>query len=376
MKYRFITSLLLFVMAVYMPLFANDAVFYASGNQLVPLQETDIAVKKEVLTITLTDKNIAKVDVLYTFYNNGEDKTILMGFESQPLAWSHAIYQPSGIDPHIKDFTVEMNGEKLNVKNGVVHGKDFKITDEIQVDYTYVYSFNPTFKKGENIVHHTYSYDTSYGAACAFSINYKLTPATRWANKQIDDFTLIIEAPNTAKHFLVYSAKDYFIYNDIFADSSFEINNGVGKTRKNTIHDYENKTINVEEVTIRNGSVKWHKENFAPSDELYINSTETLKGWHLYEIGDTYDRGESQYINLTSFRPNEEFLTTSQEKRILRNLPYANRGHIFKDKKLKEFFESKWWYMPDPSYDDSTKDFTEYEWKYINGKFEEDLPKP
>ena len=51
-------------------------------------------------------------------------------------------------------------------------------------------------------------------------------------------------------------------------------------------------------------------------------------------------------------------------------MPYANRGHIFKDKKLKEFFESKWWYMPDPSYDDSTKDFTEYEWKYVNGKLE------
>ena len=64
------------------------------------------------------------------------------------------------------------------------------------------------------------------------------------------------------------------------------------------------------------------------------------------------------------------------KKKVLRSLPYANRGYIFEDKKLQEFFEKKWWYMPDPSYDDSTKDFTEYEWKYINGKFEEDLPKP
>ena len=375
MKYRFFTILLLFVMAVYMPLFANDAVFYASGNQLVPLQETDIAVKKEVLTITLTDKNIAKVDVLYTFYNNGEDKTVLMGFESQPLRWDWAEYQPSGIDPHIKDFTVEMNGEKLNVKNGVVHGKDFKITDEIQVDYTYVYSFNPTFKKGENIVHHTYTYDTSYGAGLAFSIDYKLTPAIRWANKQIDDFTLIIEAPNTAKHFLVYSAKDYFIYNDIFADSSFEINSGVGKTRKNTFHipGRDKETINVEEVTIRNGSVKWHKENFVPSDEMYIISAEDIKDWRSYKLGDTYDRGKSHYEDLIYFHAT--YLSSSQAKRILRNLPYAHRGHIFKDKKLKNYFESQWWYMPDPSYDDSTKDFTEYEWKYVNGKFVEDIPK-
>lgn len=360
MKYHFLTSLLLFVMAFSMPLFANDATYYSSGNQLVPLQETDIAVKKEVLTITLTDDNIAKVDVLYTFYNNGEDKTLLMGFESQPLSYDQVDYQPSGIDPHIKDFTVEMNGERLNVKNGVVHGKDFKMTDEGMIDYTYVYSFLPTFKKGENIVHHTYTYDTSYGAGFAFDLIYKLTPAIRWANKQIDDFTLIIEAPNTAKHFL--------IYNDIFAGSSFEINSGVGKTRKNTIRNFENETINVEEVTIRNGSVKWHKENFVPSDELNINSTETLKGWHLYELGDTYDRGEGYYSDLKYFRAN--LVSSPQAKRILRNLPYAHRGHIFKDKKLKEFFESKWWYMPDPSYDDSTKDFTKYEREYISGKFE------
>lgn len=373
MKYRFFTSILLFVMAVYMPLFANDAAFYATGNQLVPLQETDIAVKKEVLTITLMDKNIAKVDVLYTFYNNGEDKTILMGFESQPIRWDWAEYQPSGIDPHIKDFTVEMNGEKLNVKNGVVHGKEFDIKEEIKIDYTYVYSFQPTFKKGENIVHHTYTYDTSYGAGFAFELIYKLTPAIRWANKQIDDFTLIIEAPNTAKHFLVYSAKDYLIYNDIFAESSFEINSGIGKTRRNTFFDYEKKTINVEEVTVRNGSVKWHKENFAPSDELYIRSAENLKEWNSYKLGDTYDRGESHYTDLTRFR--SELLSSSKAKRILRNLPYAHRGHIFKDKKLKNYFESQWWYMPDPSYDDSTKDFTEYEWKYVNGKFVEDIPK-
>ncbi len=348
-----------------MPLFANDATYYSSGNQLVPLQETDIAVKKEVLTITLTDDNLAKVDVLYTFYNNGEDKTVLMGFESEPSSWESADYQSSGIDPHIKNFMVEVNGERLNVNNNVVHGKDFKMAEEIKVDYTYVYSFLPTFKKGENIVHHTYSYDTSYGAYMAFNLIYKLTPAVRWANKQIDDFTLILEVPNTAKHFL--------IYNDLFAESSFEINSGVGKIRKNTIRNFENATVNVEEVTIRNGSVKWHKENFVPSDELHIRSAENIKDLSSYKLGDTYDRGESYYSIIYPFIYNISKTFSSQGKRILRNLPYAHRGHIFKDKKLKEFFESKWWYIPDPSYDDSTKDFTEYERKYINGKFEEDF---
>ena len=30
----------------------NDGVFYVNGNQLVPIQETDIALAKEVLTMT------------------------------------------------------------------------------------------------------------------------------------------------------------------------------------------------------------------------------------------------------------------------------------------------------------------------------------
>jgi hypothetical protein len=113
--------------------------------------------------------------------------------------------------------------------------------------------------------------------------------------------------------------------------------------------------------------VKWHKENFVPSDEMCIRSAENLKEWNSYKLGDTYDRGEGYYSDLKYFRAN--LVSSPQAKRILRNLPYAHRGHIFKDKKLKEFFESLWWYMPDPSYDDTTKDLTKYEQEYISGKF-------
>ena len=53
------------------------------------------------------------------------------------------------------------------------------------------------------------------------------------------------------------------------------------------------------------------------------------------------------------------------QKRVLRNLPYAHRGHVFKDARLKKFFESLWWYMPDPAYKDSTDDFTPIDYEYI-----------
>ncbi|MBQ1649694.1 MAG: YARHG domain-containing protein, partial [Prevotella sp.] len=49
-----------------------------------------------------------------------------------------------------------------------------------------------------------------------------------------------------------------------------------------------------------------------------------------------------------------------------RNLPYANRGYVFKDKKLQKYFSSLWWYMPDPQWQASTADFTPREWQMIN----------
>ncbi|MBR1620611.1 MAG: YARHG domain-containing protein [Prevotella sp.] len=53
---------------------------------------------------------------------------------------------------------------------------------------------------------------------------------------------------------------------------------------------------------------------------------------------------------------------------IVRNLPYANRGYVFKKKKLRKFFNSMWWYMPDSNYVPSTKDFTPREWRLIAGE--------
>ena len=48
--------------------FANDGVFYASGNQLIPITETDISVKKEVLTINRVGDYL-EVIVYYEFFN-------------------------------------------------------------------------------------------------------------------------------------------------------------------------------------------------------------------------------------------------------------------------------------------------------------------
>ncbi len=48
----------------------------------MPIQETDIALTSEVLTISLGDDGYATVDVQYVLTNRGQEKTVTMGFEA------------------------------------------------------------------------------------------------------------------------------------------------------------------------------------------------------------------------------------------------------------------------------------------------------
>jgi len=55
-------------------LFANDGSFYASGNNLIPLQETEISLKKELLKFYVRDYKWMSVEVNFEFYNPGPEK--------------------------------------------------------------------------------------------------------------------------------------------------------------------------------------------------------------------------------------------------------------------------------------------------------------
>ena len=178
-----------------MPVRANDGVYYTRGSQLVPLTETDISVRKEVLTISIMDNGFARVDVYYEFWNPGKEvKRVLMGFEADPSYNDDYKFYPSGVHPHIKDFTVEMNGRKLTYGNALcvapgkqtgVHGleridttKRYYVFDnnmlyeegfnaeegdnyKAGIAFAYVYYFNADFQPGLNKVHHTYTYRMS-----------------------------------------------------------------------------------------------------------------------------------------------------------------------------------------------------------------------
>ena len=79
-------------------------------------------------------------------------------------------------------------------------------------------------------------------------------------------------------------------------------------------------------------------------------------------FGFFYDRSSTLGLwYQASMLPRDE----SFRRRIARNLPYAHRGRMFKSPELQKYFESLWWYMPDPNYVDDPSDFTEYDREYI-----------
>lgn len=287
-------SIILVIKAV--SAFANDGVYFTSGNFLVPMQESSISVRKEILTITIGKGEMAVVDVYYEFYNPDSTKTVAMAFEA--AAPYNAIYDISKniSHPYIYDFGVEMNGQKLEYRNTLIvsqWGSDSRdidrnitpldltewkndIPDEyydtpnalynarldsvIYADYGYM--FEAVFKPGINVVHHIYSYKMSYSIGYKYNIPYRLIPATRWANSQIDDFTLRIKNENDM---------DYFISNDaLFSAAPFSFVGGGGCAYPFVDEYGEHNTL---VAGYGEGAVlEWHTKNFAPQFDMNIIS--------------------------------------------------------------------------------------------------------
>lgn len=53
-------------------------------------------------------------------------------------------------------------------------------------------------------------------------------------------------------------------------------------------------------------------------------------------------------------------------KKIMRNLPFAYRGYVFKTKMLQDYFESTDWYVANPDYVSDMKDLSEEERRWVD----------
>lgn len=375
--------------------FANDGVFYAEGNHLIPINETDISVRKEVLTLNRVGNHI-EVTVYYEFFNPVGTKELLVGFEAQSPY--------NGIDPmttfpnhpYIDNFSVILNGEPLKyeianvplsyydngkiipnnyVHNGRIQGWTRKqcedsiaAWEDVAVPFDYVYHFKAKFRPGLNIIQHTYDFDLSFSVEEEFYFPYVLTAANRWANHQIDDFTLNI---NLGEHVSFHLFPEFFKSADewkILGKGKYTLDTSWGLT-----DDKPTPVFHIQE-----GSISFHKDNFHPEGELRISSRYdwTISSWEWGNEGEYDAEGilgffKDQYLplSLPEERKKEDSYYTifsSEQRRILKNLPFAYRGYIFKNKSLKKFFESTNWYIPNPEYKAEMKMLSAEEQKWVS----------
>ena len=163
---------------------ANDGAFYMQGNHLIPITENQVSISKEILTITQRG-GVFYIDVDYTFYNPGNEKEVLMGFEA-PLPYGAAYSKTfSREHPFLNDFTVKFNGASLEYKSDLVDIDAFKNESNLKTlsnhefnnfkervrnygydysnlgSYIYVNYFTVNFKPGKNKIRHTYSFKQS-----------------------------------------------------------------------------------------------------------------------------------------------------------------------------------------------------------------------
>lgn len=398
---KIISFLLLFAICIYV--MANDGAFYARGNQLIPITNHDISVKKEVLSITRYG-NYAYIDVYYEFYNPKDAADVLMGFEAIAPSEYYDYYDefangylPNSTHPYIKDFSVKINDQFIDYKEYIVNtdsgyyqnGQFSNYTEKDAEKYhrpLYVYAFTAHFEKGINIVQHRYRYQIGEQVELNYYLDYVLTAANRWANNQIDDFTLKIDMGDN---------RTFFIANDFFNSEKDWSVEGMGKM--GTIHkgfdEWEHDRM---DFHIQDGAAVFHKQNFHPNGELFLFEYGCL---HYFWNNVNYEENDSEaqmiekekrawsdmntmtgtYLdfdkNAAFFIKTWESLDirfSKKEAKILKNLPFAYRGYIFKDKTLQSFFESTKWYVKNPEYKGKMEDFDTGEllWYYYFESYE------
>jgi hypothetical protein len=350
--------------------FSNDGAYTMSGNNLIPINDKSISIKKEHLSIKKMYEpsggfpdNYYEVNVYYEFFNPGPDKQLIVGFEARSPSGAVDQMPINKGHPYMSDFTVMMNGQVLDhdiayvadssyYNAGVVRSMsyddfvgDISINQGMHSTFYYVYHFNAEFKQGMNRIQHSYRLVPSSDVFRKSTFEYVLTSIHSWGDGKVDDFTLVIDHGNFSS---------FGVASTFFSSTTGWYISGIGNM--NNLDFNENAIVDDGDwlsVNMRSGVLVFNQTDFKPQGDLELVQLE-------YSMGDLNsdaympEADVETELSLVPFSPASDHSLNSPkndfELRVLRNLPYARRGYIFKSPDLKAFYEKVEWYMPDPNY--------------------------
>jgi hypothetical protein len=182
-------SLLFLLLAADYSCIANDGSFYALGNTLIPLKESTVQLKKEILSLERRG-NWMQVDIYFEFFNPGPEKELTVGFVTPPAVGD--VKDEEAEHPQVKDFMVMAGNRILPFKIAKMNESGFKVTDKLADGYDFVYYFTIRFAKGITVIRHSYLYRGGVSVEAMADFDYRLTTGTSWAGGVIGDFELNI----------------------------------------------------------------------------------------------------------------------------------------------------------------------------------------
>ena len=374
-------------------LLANDWEFGSEGGHIVPMNMSDIVIKSEKLHFKLE-----KVKGEYEPVNEMA-VTVRFVFDSPEAGEKYiGFITPEGGNEewdevnHFKNFRTVVNGKSVNTVSSRLTDfipKDVKQLEEVKKYFkeynqeemmeifkyykkSDVYYFRANFKKGENIVEHSYRYIKEGGSGYV-DFDYVWTTISKWKNQKVDDFEVVIEPGNAFIEMPVIETKNgkemkWELVGEGNTDYGYKISsNGDGKKEDKYKFFY---------AKLKKGYLHFRTKDFKPEDEFYLTVITSLdanyyfpekteKGFKLKVnfLGEKVtadDRDDITADNIGYYLKHYLKNITDDELRIIRNYPYATAGYDFPDKKLKDYFSRYLWYIPIGK--NVTLDEDEYNW--------------
>ncbi|MCP1223151.1 YARHG domain-containing protein [Sebaldella sp. S0638] len=320
--------------------FSNDWEFGSEGEHLIPLEMSDSSIKSEKIVMKLTEKGM-EINVKFVF-ESPKDEMKKIGFITPPDEQQGQL--------SMSDFKTKVNGKEVISMveefdkspfktNSILKKEAEKMSESSEHSVNgYVYYFDAQFKKGGNIVEHSYIYSGS-GGVDGKDYEYVITTISKWKNKRVEDFELVIDMGNNSLFMLPYTFwKDNKKIN-------WEIVGEGRMTDLNLSYRYEEYDMNVL-VKVKNGYVRYKTKNFSPDFDINIHEGSFHNGFLDFLPGSK--QGKYIYKDELTYiygRYTDEIYQLSDEDiRIIRNYPYAVAGYDFSDSALKKYFSQFFWY--------------------------------
>lgn len=330
---------------------------------MVPVKETDIALKREVLNMKMRGPTM-HVNVHFEFYNPGDEKTLTVGFVNPP-------YEEGGEtgDPGAEDFTAIKDGKELETEVAKIGDTEFQsaLGEDMADKKDYVNYFEVTFDPGLNVIEHSYNYGGTTNAIGEHRLHYRLTTGKNWANGQIDDFTLNLDM-----------GKAFFELTPHFQKGNKGIDwevIGEGNVTEKRNRSDEKVAL---AYTTDNGYLSFQKKEFEPDQDLSIvQRAFSPKYKRLGTPGLHQAPAEEEDVFMEMWKLISKRGTSTEKKmealkeydaselRLLRNGFFAAHGYVFNDKELQRHFERYVWYIPDPELKPTANTLTEKQRKWV-----------